>query len=412
MLGLGLSFTPYVFPMIPILSGILAGQGEKLSTKKAFLMSLVYVESMALTYALLGVAVASAGSSLSGYFQAPGFVIGAAVIFVFLALAMFGFFELKLPRVIEEKVLGLSNKQQGGSYVGVGVMGVLSTLIVSPCVTAPLAGALIYVAKSGDWLIGCAALFALANGMGLLLLVVGTSGGALLPRAGAWMDGVKAVFGVAMLAVGLYIIKHLLPAQVNLLLWAALFIVSAVYLGALSSVDGGWKMFRKGLGLCMLLYGFVLIVGAGTGGGKITAPLENLVRGQFGQASVGGASAEHDDFIIVRSIADVEKEIIAARASGKTVMLDFYAEWCSACLEFKEYTFPDQRVRAALKNTVLLQADHTDNDAMDVAMQKHFDVLGLPTILFFDSEGKELRNFRTTGFENAETFARRLEAAL
>lgn len=408
LLGVALTFTPCVFPMIPIISSIIAGQGARITTSRAFTLTLVYVLAMALTYALLGVAVASAGASLAGFFQHPVFVIGVAIVFVALALAMFGFYELQLPAGLQARLDTLSRNQKSGSLLGVAIMGALSALVVSPCVTAPLAAVLLFIAQSGDLTLGGLALFALGIGMGLPLLLIGTLGGKYFPGAGPWMNVIKAVFGVGMLALAIYVIKHLLPQGVYLALFGILAITSAVFMGALDfSVKSAARKLWQGLGLVLLVYGILLLIGAATGSGRLFQPLAGI-------NTPGPAASQpaHDTaFIKVATVEETEAAIARANREGKTVMLDFFAEWCVSCYEFADYTFPDPAVQAALANTVLLQADVTANNEADRALMAKYRVLGLPSILLFDTNGEELREYRATGFENAETFAARLTAA-
>ena len=409
--GILLAFTPCVLPMVPILSSIIVGQGKEVSTGKAFGLSLAYTQAMAIPYTLLGVLAASLGEGFSSTLQQPVFIGITATIFVLLSLSMFGFYELQLPQGLQNRINNLSNSQESGSYLGAGIMGALSALVVSPCVTVPLSALLIYIAKTGDVVIGGVGLYALAVGMGIPLLLVGVGGGKFLPKAGAWMNAIKAGFGVVMIAMALYISKHLIPGPLYLFAWAVLLIVTAIYMGALSQVETNAQKFWKGTGLVMFVYGIVLILGASLGNGRLLSPLANVttVAAHSGQ---GAKSVDpHAMFEKVKTIADVEAVIQQANAEGKTVMFDFFAEYCTACYEFADYTFPDPAVQAALGNTVLIQADVTKGDADDKALMKHYGILGLPSILFFDASGKEDERLRATGFENAEKFTKRINAA-
>jgi thioredoxin:protein disulfide reductase len=405
--GLLLAFTPCIFPMIPILSGIIAGQGAGLTTRKAFVLSLVYVLAMALTYTVVGVLAGLFGANLQAVFQNPWILTAFALVFVGLALSMFGFYELQLPSSLQSKLAELSNRQERGTLIGVAIMGLLSALIVGPCVAPPLFGALIYISQTGDALLGGLALFALSLGMGAPLIAIGTSAGRFLPRAGAWMDAVKAVFGVALLGVAILMLERLLPPAVAMLLWALLLICSAVYMGALTPLQpgaNGWSTLWKGLGLVLLIYGALMLIGAAAGGRDTLQPL----RGLMPVGAVAGA-AEHAAFKRIKSVADLERELAQAQASGRPVLLDFYADWCVSCKEMERYTFSDPTVIAEMNRFVRLQADVTANDAEDRALiQGRFGLPGPPAILFFDRSGQELANDRLVGFKPAEPFAAHL----
>ncbi|MFQ1895411.1 protein-disulfide reductase DsbD [Aeromonas veronii] len=394
-LGLGLAFTPCVFPMYPILTGIIAGAGHRLSTGRAFLLSMVYVQGMAVTYTLLGLVVASAGLKFQAALQHPYVLIGLSVMFVLLALSMFGLYTLQLPSSLQTRLSGLSNRQQGGSVVGVAIMGMISGLVCSPCTTAPLSGALIYVAQSGDLWLGGAALYALSLGMGLPLLLLGTSGGKLLPKAGAWMDVIKQLFGFALLAVPILLLSRLWSDQVTTLAWL------------------GW-----GLLLCGYLYhhnqhqphsvaksvrGFVLLLA------MISAVVvgKDLLQPATPAAITADASQTAPRFIRVKTLDDLKVQLAAAR--GKPVLLDLYADWCVACKEFEHKTFSNPAVRERFGQMVLLQADVTANDDADIELLNGLNVLGLPTLIFFDREGKELTGQRVTGFMGPAEFLGRLD---
>jgi len=409
LIGLGLSFTPCVFPMIPILSGIITGQGRHITPAKGFTLSLVYVLAMAVTYTVAGVIFALSGENLQAALQNPWMLAIFAGIFVLLALSMFGFYDLQLPSSVQSKLTDISNRQQGGSLSGVAVMGFLSALIVGPCVAPPLAGALIYIAQSGDAFLGGTALFAMSMGMGAPLIVIGTSAGKLLPRAGAWMDAVKAVFGVVMLGVAIYLLERVLPESVSMLLWGMLLIVSGVYMGALLTLPqdaSGWRKLWKGLGTVMLVYGALMLVGAAAGGRDTLQPLKGL-------AMVGGATqAAHLEFTRIKTVDDLDRAIADANAAGKTVMLDFYADWCVYCKQMEKNTFPEPAVLQALANTVTLQADVTANDEADKALLGRFDIPAPPAILFFGSDGNERRNYRLLGYMGPDEFAEHVRSAV
>jgi thiol:disulfide interchange protein DsbD len=408
--GLLLAFTPCVFPMIPILSGIIAGQGEGITTRKAFVLSLVYVLAMALTYTVAGVLAGLFGANIQAAFQNPWILAVFAGVFVALALSMFGFYDLQLPSSLQTRIGELSNRQQGGSLIGVAIMGFLSALIVGPCIAPPLAGALIFIGQTGDAVLGGAALFALSMGMGAPLIAIGTSAGKLLPRAGAWMDAVKAVFGVLLLGVAIMLLERILPAAVAMLLWGLLLICSAVYMHAtdpLPDQAGGWRRLWKGIGLALLVYGALMLVGVAAGGRDTVQPLRGL-------APVGGAGqAAHATFKRIKTAADLDRELASAGTTGKPVLLDFYADWCVSCKEMERYTFSDPAVMAEMERFVLLQADVTANDAEDQALiQGRFGIPGPPAILVFDRGGTELRGFRVVGFKPADAFAAHLRKAV
>ncbi|MES9852076.1 MAG: protein-disulfide reductase DsbD [Candidatus Thiodiazotropha sp. L084R] len=411
LLGLGLAFTPCIFPMIPILSGIIAGHGDQITTKKAFILSLVYVLAMAVTYTFAGVLAGLFGENLQAYFQNPWILSSFALVFVLLALSMFGFYDLQLPSSLQSKLTEASNKQQGGSLAGVAIMGFLSALIVGPCVAPPLAGALIYIGQTGDALLGGLALFALSMGMGAPLIAIGTSAGKLLPRAGGWMDAVKAVFGVALLGVAIVMLERIILAEVAMLLWGILLIISAIYMGALRNLEieaSGWQKLWKGLGFVFLVYGTLMLVGAAAGGKDTVQPLRGIVM-------AGGSGSAHQEltFKRIKSVSDLEREVAAASAAGQPVMLDFYADWCVSCKEMEKYTFSDSSVIAALSNTVLLQADVTANDDTDQALlQGHFGLPGPPAIMFYGADGQERKAFRVVGFKPADEFSAHAQRAI
>jgi thiol:disulfide interchange protein DsbD len=413
--GILLCFTPCVLPMIPILSGIIVGQG-KLSTRRAFALSLTYVLAMAVSYSVAGVVVGLLGSNIQLALQNP-WVLGAfAALFVALALAMFGLYELQVPGFIQTHLTRHSNAQKSGAFVGVAVMGLLSALIAGPCITAPLVAALVFIGQSGSPLRGGLALFALGLGMGVPLLIVGTSAGRLMPKTGAWMNTVKHVFGVVMLGLAIWFVSRVVPGPVTLALWAALAIVCGIYLGALEPVQtkSGWKHLWKGLGLLALLYGLILLVGAALGSDDPLKPLQRLAMPSTVAAAAQGAPLASDEhplpFKHIKTTADLDREIAAA--GGKPVMLDFYADWCVSCKELDHQTYSDPRVQAALKDAVLLQADVTANDEDDKALYKRFGIFGPPSVMFFGADGLELKDYRVVGYLDADDFMKRVDAAL
>jgi thiol:disulfide interchange protein DsbD len=409
--GLLLALTPCVFPMIPILMGIIVGQGENQTVRSTFILSLVYVLAMALTYTVVGILVGLSGENIQAWFQNPWIISTFVAIFIALSFSMFGFYELQMPASIQSKITQISNSQQGGTLTGVAIMGFLSALIVGPCVTAPLVGALIYIAETGDAVLGGLALFSLSMGMGAPLLAIGASAGKVLPKAGAWMDAVKAVFGVLLLGLGIWMLERVAPAAFTMALWAALLIVSAVYMGAIDTLPegaSGWRKLWKGTGLLLLVYGIILIIGLASGGRDVFHPLKGI-------AISGGSTTEqasHLPFRQIKGIDGFNTALADARSQGKTVMLDFYADWCVSCKEMELLTFTDPAVQQALANTILLQADVTPNDEQDKALYKHFGIIGPPSIMFFDKDGNERRNFRVVGFMTADKFSAHVERAL
>ena len=413
-LGLLLAFTPCVFPMIPILSSIIVGQGEGLTTRKAFTLSSVYVLAMAVTYTVAGVIAGLFGANLQAAFQDPWILSAFAAVFVLLSLSMFGFYELQLPSRWQSKLSEVSNRQEGGSLTGVAIMGLLSALIVGPCVAPPLMGALIYIGQTGDPWLGGAALFALSLGMGAPLVAIGTAGGKLLPRAGNWMDAVKAVFGVLLLAVAIWMLERILPAWVTMLMWSLLAVVSAIYMGALESIHegaSGWRRLFKGLGVVLLIYGTLLLIGVSSGARDPLTPLGQM-RFAGGVGGTFAAQPAHVEFESVKSVADLKRAVESATQNGQPVMLDFYADWCVSCKEFEKYTFSDPQVISALSGTRLLQADVTANDEADKALLKELGLFGPPAILFWDENGEEKRNYRVVGFMEADKFTSHVERAI
>lgn len=403
-LGVLLAFTPCVLPMIPILSSLIVGQGEKISTARAFQLSLVYVLVMASTYAIVGIIVGLSGYNVQAFLQNPWVLSFIAVLFVVLSLSMFGFYELQMPTRIQQKLTQWSNKQGGGQVSSVAAMGFISTLIVGPCITAPLAGALIYIAKTGDAFIGGTALFALGLGMGAPLLLIGTSAGKLVPKAGAWMDAVKHFFGIIMLAMAIYMVSRFIPTVAAMTLFGILAIVSGIRFGATDSItkdSSQWQRVGKGVGLVILLYGVALLVGALSGVGSYTTPLRGIVSTSSSQADTNG----HLAFAPVKSVEELQRIVSKASSENRPVMLDFYADWCISCKEMEAFTFTDSSVQALLENAVVIQADVTANDDLDKALLKKFDLFGPPGIIFWDEAGTELRAARVVGFMPAGKFS-------
>ena len=394
--GLGLSLTPCVLPMIPILSGIIAGQGHKASHARGFALSLAYVLGMALTYAAAGIAAGMTGTLLSAALQNV-WVLGAfALVFVVLSLSMFGFYELQLPTALQSKLSEESGHLQGGRGIGVFLMGALSALIVGPCVAAPLAGALLYIGQTGDAVLGGTALFVMALGMGVPLIAVGTAGGSLLPKSGPWMEGVKKAFGVLLLATAVWLVSPVLPPLVTMLAWAMLLIIPAIFLHAIDPLPPhakGWQRFWKGIGIVMLLTGAALLAGALAGSRDPLQPLAGL------RGTAIAAEAAKLPFEPVRSVAELDARV----AAGKPVMLDFYADWCVSCKEMEKFTFADPAVRAKLAGFTLLKADVTANTDDDKALLARFGLFGPPGIIFF-ANGQEVKGVRIVGFQEAPVF--------
>lgn len=406
MAGLGLAFTPCVLPMIPILSGIIVGQGEKVSRGRAFGLSVIYVMGMALTYSAIGVAAGLTGTLLSGALQNVWVLSVFAAIFVLLALSMFGFYELQLPSSLQSRLSEKAGSLRGGKGIAVFIMGIISALIIGPCVAAPLAGALIYIGKTGDAVLGGTILFAMAWGMGVPLLLVGLSAGTLLPRTGAWMEGVKKGFGVILLATAIWVVSPVLPVVVQMLAYGILLVVSAIYLHALDPLpprSSGWLKFWKGIGIVMLLTGAALLIGTLAGSRDPLQPLAAF-KGSIRTAEAGVLAFER-----VKSVEELEARL---QAAGRPVMLDFYADWCVSCKEMERFTFAEPEIKSRMDNFILLQADVTGNGPDDKALLQRFNLFGPPGIIFFDAKGQELDGFRVIGFQNAARFGAVLDQVL
>jgi thioredoxin:protein disulfide reductase len=394
LLGLLLAFTPCMLPMIPILSGIIAGEGVRLTKSRALALSSIYVLSMALTYAAAGIGAAYAGSLIASYLQNV-WVLGAfALVFVILALSMFGVYELRLPSFVAQPLYASQERLRGGRIASVAAMGVFSAVIVSPCVSAPLAGTLLQISRSGDVVLGGAALFALAMGMGLPLIVVGVSEGALLPKAGPWMVTVRRLFGVLLLGVALWIVTPVIPSLAEMLAWAALLALAAFFLRSLGRIG-------KGVGALAGVGAVILAVGALAGSRNPLEPLAGF-RG-------GDAAREATQWTEVRSVAELDERLAKA---GRPVMLDFYADWCVSCKEMEKYTLSDPRVRTSLERMLLLQADVTRATSADRELLKRFALFGPPGIVFFDAQGREIPELRVIGYQPPERFASTLAAVL
>lgn len=410
-LGLLLAFTPCVLPMLPILSGIIAGQGTRLTPARGFALAFTYVQGMALTYATAGAAfVLAFNQAPQAFFQQPWIVALFVLLFVALALAMFGVYNLQLPSSLQTRLSEISNRQKSGSYVGVFVMGALSALIVTACVAPAVIAALSVISQSGQVARGAAALYATGLGMGVPLLIVGASAGSLLPRVGPWMETIKQLFGVLFLAVAIYLLGPLIPGAMSMLLWSMLAAIAGYWVFSLKGRDGGPAAAPvRALGLLTLVYGILLLIGLAAGGRDPLEPLRPLTAGTG--LSLGPAARDPLPFQHIKTVADLQQQVAAATAAGRPVMLDFYADWCVSCKEMEKYTFTDPAVRAVLAGATLLQADVTANDEADRALLAHFGIFGPPTIAFFGRDGVERRNFRLVGFVPAEQFRGHVTAA-
>ena len=415
--GLLLSFTPCVLPMLPILSSIIVGQTGATSTSRSrgLGLALAYSLGMALVYTALGVAAGLAGEGLAAALQNPWVLGGFALMLGLLSLSMFGFFALQLPAFLRDRLDARANRLQGGRWAGVFAMGGLSALIVSPCVAAPLAGALVYISQTRDVVLGGSALFSLAAGMSVPLLLVGASAGALLPRAGPWMESVKRFFGVLLLGVAWWILSPVLPGPVGVGGWGVLMLVAATSFGAfdrLHEVEGAGARLGKAFGVALAVLGAAQIVGAAAGSSDALQPLLRFAQKTSStSADVAGAPAvagEAPHFQRVRDMAELDA---ALRSAGRPVMLDFYADWCVSCKEMERFTFSDPRVRARLDKALLLQVDVTRNSAADRELLKRFNLFGPPGILFFDAQGRELAAQRVIGYQNTAQFLDSLSRA-
>ena len=411
--GLLLALTPCVLPMVPILSGIIAGEGDNVSPLRGFSLALSYVMGMALVYTAAGIAAAAVGVQLQAIFNQPWVLILFAGLFVVLALGMFGLFEMQMPSSIQSKLATVSGNQKTGTMIGAFVMGALSSLIVTACVAPPLVATLTVIGQTGDMLRGGAALFALSLGMGAPLLLVGASAGKLLPKAGAWMNAVKNAFGFMMLALAIWMLSRILSGTATLALWSILIFMLGVFMGGLTTLSpdsSGSQKLGKGFGLLAIIYGAILLLGSLAGSDSLLRPLAGI----GGVASGGPATvAQHNELVFqrIKTTEDLDQALRSAASQGKTTMLDFYADWCVSCKEMEAYTFTDAGVQAALSDTVLLQADVTANDEQDQALLKRFGVFGPPTIIFFDHEGQQRHGYEVVGYMKAPAFVEHLESA-
>ncbi len=411
--GLGLAFTPCVLPMVPILSGIIAGEGDNVSSMRGFTLALSYVMGMAIIYTAAGVAAAAMGLQLQATFNQPWILILFSGLFVVLALGMFGAYDLQMPSGLQSKLSSVSGNQKTGTMIGAFVMGALSSLIVTACVAPALIAALTVIAQTGDMLRGGSALFAMSLGMGAPLLAVGAAQGKLLPKAGGWMVAVKNAFGFMMLGLAVWMLSRILPGSVTMLLWAVLIFMAGVFMGGLTTLtteSAVSQKLGKGFGFLTIIYGIMLLLGSLTGGSNPLQPLASINLAGGGSML---AEAEHElPFQRIKTVDDLDREIAAASGSGKSVLLDFYADWCVSCLEMEAYTLSDGAVQAALSNTVWLQADVTANDDADQKMLRRFGVFGPPTIIFFGTDGEQRYGYEVVGYMKAEEFAEHVRQAL
>ena len=409
--GLLLSLTPCVLPMVPILSSIIVGQGESVTRWRGFTLALAYALGMALLYTALGVAAGLLGEGLAAWLQKPWVLASFAALLVLLSLSMFGLYELQLPSALRDGLSSKGDRMRGGQLAGVFAMGGISALVVSPCVAAPLAAALLHISQTGDAVLGGLALFMLAMGMSVPLLLVGASAGALLPRAGAWMEQVKHVFGLLLIAVAIYTVQPVLPPLVAMVCWGVLLIVGGATLGAFepvaSGAHAGVARAVKGVGLVLALLGVLQFVGIASGGRDPAQPLARLARVGAGDAVAASADVG-PRFDRVTSVADLDQRL---QSAGRPVMLDFYADWCVSCKEMEAQTFVDPAVHAKLDKALLLRADVTANNDDDRALLKRFHLFGPPGIILFDAQGHELETARVVGFQDAPRFANSLSAA-
>jgi len=405
--GLLLALTPCVFPMIPIISSVIVAQGEGLGTKKAFWLSVVYVLSMSVAYTLAGILAGLFGANLQAAFQTPWIITLFSLIFVVLAMSMFDLFELQIPNAIQSKMSQIGGKQSG--LIGVAIMGFLSALIVGPCVAAPLAGALIYIGQTGDAVLGGIALFSLSIGMGVPLIAVGTTAGKFMPKPGEWMDTVKSIFGVMLIGVSIWMISRIIDENIAMMLWGALAIFVAVNIGALEPIRGRCircsRANKKALGIIIFLYGMSLLLGGMSGAKDPLHPLDPFLPSK---AAAQTEASAHKEFVKITSLEELDA--ILAENKGKKVIVDFYADWCTACKELESKTFSDERVKTAMDAYTLVKVNLTANDDAAKTISSKFGLFGPPAILFFDENGVRQNNADIVGFKEPEEFLNHLGA--
>lgn len=393
--GLLLSFTPCILPMVPVLSGIIVGHGKSVTTRKAFFLSLSYVLSMSVTYAIFGAVIALVGANLQVSMQSPWAISLFSLIFVLLALSMFGFYEFRLPQAWQAKIAGSSRTQRGGHYFGAAIMGCLSTLILSPCVTAPLIGVLTYIAQTHNVVFGSLSLFFLSLGMGTPLLLIGTSAGRWLPQSGSWMNAVKAFFGVMLLCVAIYLMSRIIPAAFTMFIWACLLIFSGIYVGALTYSPSGQEKFFQGIGIILLAYGLLILIGSSKGSTNPLQPLAPL------EAATLQSSFETKQIYTLEELQNKLKQ-----NNGKPFMLDFYADWCASCKVMEQTIFKETAVRQSLSQFNVIKVDISANNANNKAIMDYFKVIAPPTFIFYDAQGNELSNLKLVGEQSKKEFVR------
>ena len=399
VLGIGLAFTPCVLPMLPLLSAIvIGGRKEETSNWRALALSFVYVQGMALTYTLLGLVVVLIGLPFQIALQSPYVLIGLSIVFVLLALSMFGLFTLQLPSSLQTKLTQFSQQQKSGAFFGVFVMGAIAGLVASPCTSAPLSGALFYVAQSGDFVIGALTLYLLALGMGLPLILITVFGNKILPKSGAWMENVKTAFGFVMLALPIFLISRIIPSMWEPRLWALLGVSFFIWLAT--------QMRSNGIGLFFRIVFFVAAMVS-------AQPLQNWVwQDNAATSQAANAQSAVKNTLVFQQISNYDElQAVLKQHPNKIAMLDLYADWCVACKEFEHKTFADPQVQTALSDVLLLRVDMTNNSESNRTLMKALAVTGLPTIIFFNQQGEEIQAQRITGFLPAEAFMATLNAA-
>lgn len=401
--GLLLSLTPCVLPMIPILSSIIVGQSQ-VKHPRAFGLSCAYVLGMAITYAIAGIIFGYLGGTVQAAFQKPWIIVLFSIIFILMALSLFGFFTLQLPKKLQNALYLVSNRQRSGTYIGAAVMGCLATLILSPCVTPPLVGVLSYISQSGNAALGGVSLFVMGIGMGVPLLIIGAFSAKLLPNAGPWMNKIKNFLGVLMLAIAIWMLARILPGLVTMILWAIFVIGVGISIGALTTAKTVGAVIKKIIGLLLFIYGIVLIIGAISGSTDPWRPL-NLLTHQ-------GSNPTHATlhFITVKTVDDVKQQLQLAKSQHQAVMLDFYADWCISCKQMDQFTFSNHQVQQALSKFRLLRADVTANDSEDQSLMRAFQVVAPPTLLFFNTQGEEVAPARIVGEMSATQLLKHLSA--